>query len=65
MFHFKNGLCFERLPQGSVRLASSGGTALFECTANEWASVVAAMCADGETAHTYNEALDRQLNKSA
>lgn len=62
-YHFKNGYYFERLPQGNVKITTPGGDSI-EASANEWASIVAAMSADGETARTYNDALDRQLHKT-
>ena len=54
MHHVKDGLTFERLPDASVQIRKDN----FEQTIPpaEWASVVAAMSARGETWDTYSQA---------
>ena len=67
MFHARDGLYFERLADGSVkvRLEPIGGGAPAEAIvpADTWASVIATVCARGETADTWNEA--RQYHNRA
>jgi hypothetical protein len=64
MFHLQDGLHFERLQDGSVRVAktdgSQGGPVEWEMTvdAGSWASVVADICKQGETAETHKAALE-------
>jgi hypothetical protein len=72
VFHLKDGLCFERLADGSVRIVLTDGLAgggfppphgqakvLFETTVNVdgFASVVASMSARGEDAGTFLDTL--------
>lgn len=73
-FHSNNGLCFERLHDGSVEVTrvlwgfSAQHTSRQEhaevvdhrwrMTAEEWASVVASVSAAGETGDTWKAALD-------
>src|SRR5262245_48432192 len=55
MFHVNNGLYFERVGDGSVRVvkkesATENAPIIFEYTldANDWASVISSMSVDGE-----------------
>jgi hypothetical protein len=73
MIHANNGLCFERQPDGSVFVShwltgqANAGRAdqapvsvcdrLWSLTPAEWASVVAAVCAEGEDGDTFKSAL--------
>jgi hypothetical protein len=62
-FHARDGWYFERQEDGSVKLSAAVGrsTETLTLPANEWASVVAAVCAEGETSETYQRALSAQL----
>jgi fructoselysine-6-P-deglycase FrlB-like protein len=59
-FHAHSGWYFERLEDGSVRLSAMGATELMSATfnADTWASAVASVSADGETAETFRAALE-------
>jgi hypothetical protein len=68
MFHLRDGLYFERLEDGGVRIVKTA-TGQFgdaknvfeiEVSAGEWASVVAAVSPKGETSETYHSALNFQ-----
>lgn len=58
-FHSKNGLMFERLADGSVKIWKDGDSSSFEVVLNQdaWASVVASVSVFGDTAHAWSEAL--------
>ncbi len=59
MFHARDGLYFERLPDGSVKIMVRPVTgASFETILppDAWASVLASTSARGETLDTWNEA---------
>jgi len=62
-FHARDGWYFERQDDGSVKISA----AVDRCTeqlilpAAEWASVVAAVSAEGETAQSYQQALKAQV----
>lgn len=72
MFHANNGLYFERLPDGGVRVshwlhgAANAGRAdqasvqvldrSWHLSASEWASVMASVSARGESGETHTEA---------
>lgn len=66
-FHAQNGLHFERLPDGGVRIRQAFAhpdDCLDETLdASSWASVVAAMSAEGETAESFYGALSRQTGQ--
>jgi hypothetical protein len=65
-FHLRNGLFFERKPDGHVRIyvtsdqrfEEQGGNVVFDLTVSpdEFASVMAAMSARGEGADTFTAA---------
>lgn len=70
-FHWQNGWYFERLDDGSVRIyhqdpvskrtAGEGEFAEYDTCIDihmdSWASIVASVCARGETGETWREAL--------
>lgn len=65
MFHLNDGLFFERLPEGKVRIVQKeggpeGGTVFFDLTvdANAWASVIASMSYYGEEHFGFYRALE-------
>lgn len=55
MFHWRDGLFFGRSDDGAVRILKDG---VIDVTVPvvEWASIVAAVTASGETAETYQQA---------
>lgn len=58
-YHARDGLYFERLPDGGVKVRMepvNGAPAEVELSADAWASVVATVSARGDTADTRNEA---------
>ncbi len=63
-FHLRGGLHFQREEDGAVTIVKTNGQAFdptieWEVTvpADEWASVVATVCARGDTGDTWREAL--------
>ena len=64
-FHYRDGLHFERLEDGSVRITYPGGwiddkrreEETFVIEANSWASIVAHVSHRGATAETFPAAL--------
>lgn len=60
-FHWRYGIEFERLAGGDVRISREFERVLasgpFEIPAAEWASIIAAVSAVGETAKQYTDAL--------
>lgn len=52
-FHWRNGIYFDRLPDGSVSITGVADA----IPAAEWASIVAAVSKAGETGETYRAAL--------
>jgi hypothetical protein len=65
MFHLRDGFYFGRMADGSVQIVirESGHIdapvcRLLTVPENEWVSVLAAVCARGETSETYQEACD-------
>lgn len=76
MFHYKDGLFFDRLPNGSVNIVQTKNGEEPICNAREsnivyaeivdangWASVVASVSALGEGDGRYYEALDFHMSK--
>lgn len=62
-FHAREGWYFRREDDGSVRILApdslgAGAHQLVALDASTWASVVASVCARGETGETYRAALD-------
>jgi hypothetical protein len=64
-FHWRDGWFFKRLPDGSVRVQhrapDAGPSVDLLIPSNEWASIVASMSAEGETAESYQDALANQF----
>lgn len=59
-FHAHSGWYFRREPDGSVRILAPDSQATHQVVtldASTWASVVASVCASGETFHTHRAAL--------
>jgi len=58
-FHARDGWYFQRQDDGSVKISAavSRSTETLTIPPNEWASIVAAVSAQGETAETYQAAL--------
>lgn len=56
-FHYRDGLCFYRQPDGAVRVEKDDQE-VATIDAYSWASVVASMSAGGEDAQTYAQARD-------
>lgn len=58
-FHAKDGWYFERLDGGGVKISAAvnRSTETITLPAAEWASVLAAVSAQGETSETYQAAL--------
>ena len=58
-FHAHDGWYFEREDDGSVRICAAvdRSTEMVVLTAAEWASVVTAVSAQGQTSETYQAAL--------
>ncbi len=54
-FHVKNGLCFIRESDGSVRVTLTG-VEVMTIDAYSWASVIASMSDGGEDAASYEQA---------
>jgi hypothetical protein len=68
-FHAHSGWYFERQEDGSVKISAAVGrcTETIVLTAAEWPSVVAAVCADGETrgCHPLRRTGDNQGGRAA
>ena len=73
MFHQRDGFYVERLEGGAVRVVKHGSLTPIERSngvrklpiildhvipPNEWASIIAAVCARGENGESYRDALD-------
>lgn len=57
-FHWKNGWYFKRLSDATVGIRNEDQNILLIIPANEWASIVCAVSALGETGERWNEAQD-------
>ena len=62
MFHWKDGVTFERQDDGRVDMfvpefPNGAAGKKYHIPAAEWASIIAAVSADGETAKQYQNAL--------
>lgn len=59
-FHLKDGWYFERISQGAVRIYHLGYTGLMDrgivADADSWASIMASVSAQGDTAESFQEA---------
>lgn len=65
MFHHRDGWYFVRRDDGSVKIVVTETThadapplLTHTITPNEWASIIAAVCARGENSESYRDALD-------
>ena len=56
-FHYRDGLYFERLEDGSVRITRNLGHICWDIDRDSWASIIAHVSAGGETADTFQEAM--------
>lgn len=56
-FHYRDGLCFFRREDGSVRIEDMGELVAV-VDPHSWSSVVASMSAGGEDARTHEQARD-------
>lgn len=65
-FHAKDGLSFERMEDGSVRVSVEAGPASFSTVLNQdtWASCVASVSPAGDTAHNFQMALNFHIGEN-